>query len=707
MSDEKVEVSSEDVKPIVSEDQVEEELMFLSPECPVRKITVYADRAEVCRIINAKPKKGINEIILKNLPACIDGDSIRVEGKGEATIEEVSYQVKYIPKDQADLNEKQKELKALEVELKKEKEDLASVLSLVKQQWEVLNNFAKSATAGIPLQESDRMETILNESYFAGITKFLSLYKSEGSILEDSRITLERKIEDVNNRIAANHKNIGQIFNRTAEEESRECTIVIDAKTEVPVELDVSYVVTDASWVPSYDIRMFTSEGVMKIMYYGQIQQSTGEDWNDAKIFLSTASPSIGGTVPDLESVVLSLRDKYRPVAKGFSLFSAKKVAAPRPVLRSQFDEYDPTVEDAYFSSAPMMDFSVAQHVFCIRGGSPKVLGRSRKLKSKSSAIYGDEEDENMYELLCKNVQMSVVQPVMCLSVTQLINVKIVMDLFFPALCWCNDLGKVKLQVFPVMYSNSFSNQNRLMSCVPPPPPPPAAACMTMARTKVAETTTSTSYEIARISTIPSDSIQHKVSVGIIDLKPRLEYITVPKKVPRAFLTAKLTNTSQFTLLPGPTSIFLDNSFVAKADLKSVSPQEEFECSLGVDPSVRVIYKPLKKFQETTGFISKQRSMMHQQDIEVKNTHEYAIKILIKDNLPQTGVDKIKVNLLEPAIDLKHPEKNKDTRLNTKQNHIEWDLDVGKQETKTVTLKYSLEYPANEEIDHTERMFEN
>lgn len=47
---------------------------------------------------------------------------------------------------------------------------------------------------------------------------------------------------------------------------------------------------------------------VFQITYYGLIKQSTGEDWNNAKLFLSTASPSIGGEVPELGTAELSVQ---------------------------------------------------------------------------------------------------------------------------------------------------------------------------------------------------------------------------------------------------------------------------------------------------------------------------------------------------------------------------------------------------------------
>ena len=44
------------------------------------------------------------------------------------------------------------------------------------------------------------------------------------------------------------------------------------------------------------------------MQYYGLIKQSTGEDWTNAKLSLSTANPSIGGTVPSLDMQLLRFK---------------------------------------------------------------------------------------------------------------------------------------------------------------------------------------------------------------------------------------------------------------------------------------------------------------------------------------------------------------------------------------------------------------
>lgn len=142
-----------------------------------------------------------------------------------------------------------------------------------------------------------------------------------------------------------------------------------------------------------------------------------------------------------------------------------------------------------------------------------------------------------------------------------------------------------------------------------------------------------------------------------------MTYQTVPAKATNAFLTAKVINTSTYALLAGPTSIFLDNNFIAqvrlkiqnsnfdlitifrtlKGQLKAVSPQEEFSCSLGVDPAIRVTYKPAKNYTEESGLLTKSTKLSTDQTIEVKNTRATMVQIKVADQLPLSTDEKIKV----------------------------------------------------------------
>ena len=154
-----------------------------------------------------------------------------------------------------------------------------------------------------------------------------------------------------------------------------------------------------------------------------------------------------------------------------------------------------------------------------------------------------------------------------------------------------------------------------------------------------------------------------------------------------------MTNTSEYSLLAGPANVFLDNNFVAKTDLKSYSPQEEFYCSLGVDPAIRIEYKPIRKYKEQSGLISKSTTTTYEQLIEIKNTTANNIKLLLSENLPLTNDEKITVKLIEPVL-----KNNQNVKLN-KSNNIEFNLVIPSSKTEELKIKYSIDHPADKEIE--------
>ena len=90
----------------------------------------------------------------------------------------------------------------------------------------------------------------------------------------------------------------------------------------VPAELYhmLTYIVSGARWTPQYDLRAFITEGkgsssVVKLNYRASIVQSTGEDWNDVSLTLSTASPLQGTAVPSLAPYWIAEKEIPKPTA--------------------------------------------------------------------------------------------------------------------------------------------------------------------------------------------------------------------------------------------------------------------------------------------------------------------------------------------------------------------------------------------------------
>ena len=75
-------------------------------------------------------------------------------------------------------------------------------------------------------------------------------------------------------------------------------------------------------------------------------------------------------------------------------------------------------------------------------------------------------------------------------------------------------------------------------------------------------------FEVPRPPAIvPCSNEEVRVTVGLIDLQPTYNYVTVPKRSLSAFLKAHVKNSSNFYILPGQTNIYSDNTFIGKVSL--------------------------------------------------------------------------------------------------------------------------------------------
>ena len=65
-------------------------------------------------------------------------------------------------------------------------------------------------------------------------------------------------------------------------------------------EVRLSYMVTGASWSPSYELHTRDVGRTAKLSVFATVRQRTGEDWRAARLVLTTADPSIPATPPTL-----------------------------------------------------------------------------------------------------------------------------------------------------------------------------------------------------------------------------------------------------------------------------------------------------------------------------------------------------------------------------------------------------------------------
>jgi len=118
-----------------------------------------------------------------------------------------------------------------------------------------------------------------------------------------------RLIKEYEKQITALQK---QIADKTGKQQlpSGEISVTVSSEKPVSGRLTFSYVVTNAGWYPSYDIRVDDISKPVTLFYKANVFQNSGVEWKDVKISFSNATPWVSGNIPMLNPCFI---DFYNP----------------------------------------------------------------------------------------------------------------------------------------------------------------------------------------------------------------------------------------------------------------------------------------------------------------------------------------------------------------------------------------------------------
>lgn len=204
---------------------------------------------------------------------------------------------------------------------------------------------------------------------------------------------------------------------------------------------------------------------------------------------------------------------------------------------------------------------------------------------------------------------------------------------------------------------------------------------------EISEEQHSVSFIIPRSVNIPSDGSQHGNIVAAENLPLTLEFLAVPKLSPHVYLRSEIINRAAYPLLPGRVSIFTGGNYSGSSQLRKVASGEKFDLFFGTDEQVTVKREEIKSHKEA-GLFGKNRMGYHY-SIEVQNFRKEPQIITIRDQMPTTGDEEIKVTLDEPSLE--------PTEMST-DGTMTWKLPVQSGEKNAVTFGILVEYPKDREV---------
>jgi uncharacterized protein (TIGR02231 family) len=262
----------------------------------VKEVKIYQSGAMVSRTAKATLSPGLQEIVLDGLSPYINPQSINLKGTGDATILAVSFQQNYLTEQK-----KSKEVVNLEDDL----DSLNNRLQQIKNRNVVLteaqnlllaNKSIGGATNGVVV---DELELVLD--YFL---KKMNELKEE----QLASIGKEKKLNDQIKKLQQQLN----VIRQKQQQSTGNIIVKVNVNSKTNSNIEFSYVISNnVSWYPFYDIKVKDVNSPAELVYKAKVSQSTGEDWNQVKIGLSTGNPSIGNDRPQMSPWFLNF---YAPM---------------------------------------------------------------------------------------------------------------------------------------------------------------------------------------------------------------------------------------------------------------------------------------------------------------------------------------------------------------------------------------------------------
>jgi uncharacterized protein (TIGR02231 family) len=305
----------------ISELSASSKMQLVNPK--ITHVTVFTNNAMVTKEGKVSLKKGENSIYIPDLTPNFIDNSLQVKLDGVSTIKISDVKVKqtYLQKSQYERVDKlQSKLEQIATQIKTEADEMAAITSS--------SDFLKRTT---PFSQNQKvlpseieahakfLEKILTENY-SRLTKI----EAHSKELQKEKVLIEKELNALK-----------------TPDESKSVQIELYSSADLKDQkVEISYMVNNAHWNPLYIIHADSISGKIEWSNFTSISQSSGEDWADALIEISTAKPFSAKAPDALEGWYI---DIYRPSSRNYSKSAYDQVemmAEPRTVASMLPDTY-------------------------------------------------------------------------------------------------------------------------------------------------------------------------------------------------------------------------------------------------------------------------------------------------------------------------------------------------------------------------------
>ena len=320
----------------------------------ISSVKIFLSGAQVIRTAKVSIEKGETEVALENLSSQIDPQSIMVNGTGDALIKGVNYTIDYLKdkKKSPELQKLQDSLTVLQLSMDK----LNVYISVLNDELSLLASNKNVGGSNVGVNADNLMKVA---DFFR---KRSTEIKTELIDYNNNKSKITEKISKINNQIEELNGRLNQPFGTII--------VTLNADQKTLVNLSFSYFVPSASWTPFYELHGKGVKDNVELIYKASVQQTSGENWDNVSLTLSTGNPQLSNTKPDINPWFLDFyvqRQYLRSMSKQDS--PAPAAYETMTVQGALKDEQLKSVDVEMSENAVSNDFEIKQKYSIQSGG--------------------------------------------------------------------------------------------------------------------------------------------------------------------------------------------------------------------------------------------------------------------------------------------------------------------------------------------------
>lgn len=266
----------------------------------ITDVTVFLSGAQITMNGEVSLKSGEQKLRITGLGVNLDPNSIRVEGNPNYSIMSVRHEVNYL----ADARQSPEIREVLDSinEITSQLQEIGAMRMVYDDEIRML-----MANSSIKGQDDQLLPEDLGE--------MANFFRNRLKEIRYKGIELTQRERKYNESLGRLQNKLNSLNARQSQNPS-EVIVTLNVPKENKTTIKLAYFDSQAGWAPVYDLRAEDINADIDFAYRAKVYQSTGSDWNDVNLTISTGNPTIGGQTPELYPWYLYLYEpRPRPVA--------------------------------------------------------------------------------------------------------------------------------------------------------------------------------------------------------------------------------------------------------------------------------------------------------------------------------------------------------------------------------------------------------